>query len=57
MDGTLAGTTTPGQSGPGSNGYKGVCYNPQSSRTGDASIVLYLKHFLGRWGSYPSPEM
>ena len=29
--GPLAGATTPGQSGPGSNGYEGVLRIPQSS--------------------------
>ena len=34
IDGTLTGTTTPGQSVPGSNGDEGVLNIPQTSRTG-----------------------
>ena len=34
IDGTLTGTTTPGQSGPGSNGDEGVLHIPQTSKTG-----------------------
>ena len=33
MDGTLTGTTTPGQCEPKSNGNKAVLYTPQISRT------------------------
>ena len=33
IDGALTGTTTLGQSGPGSNGNEGVFHIPQSSRT------------------------
>ena len=32
--GPLTGATTPGQSGPGSNGNEGVLHIPQGSRTG-----------------------
>ena len=35
IDVTLTGTTTPGLSGPGSNGNEGVLYITQSPRTGD----------------------
>ena len=34
IDGTLTGATTPGQSGPGSNGNEGVLHIPQSSIIG-----------------------
>ena len=34
IDGTLAGSTNSGQSGPGSNGNEGVLYIPQNSRAG-----------------------
>ena len=34
MDETLTGTTTPGQSGPGSSGNEQVLHIPQSSRIG-----------------------
>ena len=38
IDRTLSGATTPGQSGPGSNGNQGVLHIPQISRiTGDSS--------------------
>ena len=33
MDGTLTGTTTPGQSGPESNGDEGVVHISQSFKT------------------------
>ena len=36
MDGTLAGTTTSGQSGPRSNGSEGVLHIPQSPKTEDS---------------------
>ena len=39
IDRTLSGTTTPGQSGPGSNGNKGVLCIPQSSCITGASPV------------------
>ena len=42
IDGTLTGTTTPGQSGTGSNGNKRVLHSPQSSRTETRySLVSY----------------
>ena len=37
MDRTLSGATTPGQSGPGSNGKEGVLLIPQSSSISGAS--------------------
>ena len=49
IDGTLTGTTTPGQSGPGSNCNEGVFYIPQSSRIGASSsdnLVSYPGHML-----------
>ena len=56
---TLSGATTPGQSGPGSNGNKGVLHIPQSSSSTGASpsdcLVSYPGHSLGE--SYPSVEM
>ena len=32
MNGTLTGTTTLGQSGPGSNGNEGLLHSPQNSK-------------------------
>ena len=56
---TLPGATTPGQSGPGSNGNKGVICIPQSSSSTEAlssdCLVSYLGHLFGK--SYPSAEM
>ena len=58
MDRALLGATTPGQSGPGSNGNEGVLCIPQSSSTAGTSpsdcLVSYPGHSLG--GSYPSAE-
>ena len=34
IDRTLSGATTPGQSGPGSNGNEGILQIPQNSTTG-----------------------
>ena len=34
IDGTLTDTTTPGQSGPGSNSKEVILHTPQTSRTG-----------------------
>ena len=52
----LSDATTPGQSGPGSDGNKGVLHIPQSfSITGASSsdcFVTYPGHLLGE--SYPS---
>ena len=51
IDRTLSGTTTPGQSGPGSNGNEGVLHIPQSfSITGTSPsdcLVSYPGHLLG----------
>ena len=51
MDRALSGAITPGQSGPGSNGYEGVLCIPQSpSITGTSPsdcLVSYLGHSLG----------
>ena len=56
----LSGATTPGQSGPGSNGNEGVLRIPHSSSTAGTSpsdcLVSYLGHSLGK-GSYPSAEV
>ena len=47
----LPGATTPGQSGPGSNGNEGVLHIPQRSNITGASLsdglVSYLEHSLG----------
>ena len=54
----LSSGTTPGQSGPGSNGNKGVFCIPQNVRTGFSALdclVQYLEYSLGE--SYPSVEM
>ena len=60
IDRTLSGTTTPGQSEPGSNGSKGVLCIPQSSSITGGSpsddLVLYQGHSFGG-GSYLSAEM
>ena len=56
----MSGATTPGQSGPGSNGNKGVLRIPQSSSITGTSpsdcLVSYPGHSLGG-GSYPSAEI
>ena len=55
---TLSGATTLGQSGPGSDGNKGVLHIPQISITEVSPsdyFVSYLGHSLGE--SYPSAEM
>ena len=55
---TLSGATTPGQSGPGSDGNKGVLSIPQSSSITGTSpsdcLVSYLGHSL-MW-FYPFAE-
>ena len=62
IDRTHSGTTTPGQSGPGSDGNEEVLYIPQrSSITGTSPFDCLVSHpwhpFWG-WGrSYPSAEM
>ena len=56
--GPLSGATTPGQSGPGSDGNEGVLRIPQSSSNAGTSpsdcLVSYPGHSLGR--SYPFAE-
>ena len=60
MIGSLSGATTPGQSGPGSNGNEGVLRIPQSSSITGTSpldfLVSYQEHSLVG-GSYPSAEV
>ena len=57
----LSGATTPGQSGPGSDGNEGVLHIPQSSSTAGTSpsdcLVSYPGHSFGGGGSYPSAEV
>ena len=59
--GPLSGATTPGQSGPGSNGNEGVLRIPQSSSIAGTSpsdcLVSYPGHLLRGGGSYPSAEV
>ena len=59
IDGTLSGAITLGQSGPGSNGNKGVLHIPQSSSITRVSpsdcLVSCPGHSLGEF--YPSAEM
>ena len=58
IDRTLSGVTTPGQSGPGSDGNEGVFHIPQSSSITGASpsdcLVLYPGHsfFFGGGAEY-----
>ena len=54
IDRTLTGATTPGQSGPGSDGNEEVLYIPQSSS--DDGLVSYIRTLVG-WVSYPFTEM
>ena len=58
--GPLSSATTLGQSGPGSDGNKGVLRIPQSSSITGTSpsdcLVWYPEHLLGVGGSYPSAE-
>ena len=58
IDRILSNATTPGQSGPGSDGNKRVIYIPQSSNITEASpsdcLVSYQGYTLGE--SYPSVE-
>ena len=58
IDRTLSGAATPGQSGPGSEGNKGILRIYQSSSFTGISLldflVLYLGHSLVK--SYPSAE-
>ena len=57
-DRTLSGATSPGLSGPGNDGIKGVLQIPQSSSINGTSpsdcLVSYLGHSFGE--SYPSAE-
>ena len=46
IDGTLTGTITPGQCGPGNNGNERLLHIPQSSRT-RASLSDYLLSYPG----------
>ena len=61
MDRALSGATTPGQSGPGSDGNERVLRIPQSSSTAGTSpsdcLVSYPGHSLWGGGSYPSAEV
>ena len=56
---TLSGTTTPSQSGPGSESSEGVLYITRSSSITEASLSDCLKSYLGHLlvGSYPFGEM
>ena len=60
-DRILSDATTPGQSGPGSNGNKGILCIPQSSSITGASpldyLVSYLGHSLRGGGSYHSAKI
>ena len=59
IDRTLSGATTPGQSGPGSDGNKVVLLILQSPIVTETSpsdcLVSYPEHSLGK--SYPSADM
>ena len=49
IDGTVTGTTTLGQSGPGSNSNEGVFHIPQSSKMGTSpldALLSYPGHLL-----------
>ena len=58
IDKSLSGTTTPSQSGPGSDGNKGVLYIPQSSSITGTSLSDCLESYLGYslGESYPFEE-
>ena len=51
IDGTLTGTTTPGQSGPESNKNKGVCHITKGSSTGDKPSLLWEMQLVYSTGS------
>ena len=54
--GPLSGATTPGQSGPGSNGNEGVLCIPQSSSiagTSPSDLFSVISETLVRWGLTP----
>ena len=56
IDRNRSGATTPGQSGPGSNGYEGVLHIPQISKaiaTPSNCLVSYAGHWLG-WERTPT---
>ena len=59
MNRTLSGATTPGQSGPGSDGNEGVLRIPQSSSISGASPSDCFLSLDTRWSreSYPSAEV
>ena len=54
IDGTLEGTNTPGQSGPGSSDDEGVLHIPQTSRTGTSpsefNVIPRTKWSVARHG-------
>ena len=53
IDRTLSGATTPGQSGPGSDGSEEVLHIPQIIGTSPSDyLVSYLGHSL-KWGLTP----
>ena len=57
---TLTGTTTPNQSGPGSNSNETVLHILSSRRTRASPLDVltsYPGHLFERGGSYPSAEM
>ena len=58
---TLSGATTPGKSGPGSDGNERVLCIPQSSSTTGISssdcLVSYPEHSLGEGKPYPSAKV
>ena len=56
----LSGATTPGQSGPGSDGNEGVLRIPQSSNTAGTSpsdCLVSYQHTRWGGGSYPSADV
>ena len=56
--GPLSGATTPGQSGPGSNGNKRVLHIPLSSSiTGTSPLDCLMSYQDTRGGVYPSAEV
>ena len=57
IDRNQSGATTPGQSGPGSNGNKSVLYISQISSITGTLLSESLISYLVRWGSFPSAEM
>ena len=55
IDATLTGTTTRGQSGPGSNDHAGVLYTPKIWREIQMGQGQFLCLSLGRHASYEAP--